>query len=107
MPYVMRDDQGKIIAVSQVQDEVLHEQLPGSDPELIGFLNSVGDTTVSLGATDQGFVRVLEDLINVLVEKDVILFADLPEDARKKILDRQRLRSELRSKLAPIADQQC
>jgi len=39
-------------------------------------------------------VRVLEDLIEMLTAKGIILFTELPESAQQKILLRKRLRKD-------------
>jgi hypothetical protein len=41
-------------------------------------------------------VRVLEDVIDLLVEKGVFRFTDLPAPAQEKLLSRRSLRSSLR-----------
>ena len=95
MPYVMRNQLGAIVAISQVQAAGLQEELPASDTELAAFLGELGGGASHLDATDKGLIRVLEDLVDVLVDKNVILFTDLPEDAQVKINYRRQLRSEL------------
>ena len=97
MPYVMRNEGGAIIAVSKQAVAGLGEEVSADDVELMGFIENVSAQQAALGATDQGFVRVLEDLVAVLVEREIIEFADLPEDAQSKILHRQRLREALRA----------
>ncbi len=49
----------------------------------------------SLAASDLAFVRVLEDLITVLLEKNLLLLTDLPEAAQDKIMERQEIRSSI------------
>ena len=97
MPYVMRSEEGAIVAVSQQPVAGLVEEVPVDDVELTGFITNMKAQQAALGATDQDFVRVLEDLVAVLVENKVIAFEDLPEDAQSKILHRQRLREALRT----------
>ena len=50
------------------------------------------------------FVRVLEDVVQLLVDKGIILFTDLPESAQDKMLYRQKLRSSMKDKLNLIGD---
>ena len=47
---------------------------------------------------------LLEDLIEVLIDKRVILLTDLPAEAQQKILSRGRLREHLRSSQGLIDD---
>ena len=44
--------------------------------------------------SDMGLIRVIEDLIDVLIERGVIMFTDFPEPVQKKLLDRRGLRKE-------------
>ena len=97
MPYVMRSEGGAIVAVSQQPVAGLAEEVSVDDAELARFITNMSTEQGALGATDQDFVRVLEDLVAVLVEREVIAFEDLPEDAQSKILHRQRLREALRT----------
>ena len=103
MPFVKRDEQGAVIAVSQVSELDFFEELPTGSPELSGFMQTM-DVSSPIDATDQGFVRVLEDVVELLVEKGVILFTDLPESAQEKVMLRQQLRSKLGTKLDLIGD---
>ena len=54
----------------------------------------MGHDDASLSATDKDFIRVLEDVVELLIGKGVILFTELPTQAQEKILLRRRLRSE-------------
>jgi len=92
MPFVKRDSQGRLVAVSLEPGDGFGEELAGDAPELLAFLG-VGQTGGSLAATDQDFIRVLEDVVELLIAKGVILFTELPDDAQQKILRRQRLRA--------------
>ncbi len=42
--------------------------------------------------SDVSYVRVLEDLINVLIAKNVISMDDLPPDVQRKTQERQEMR---------------
>jgi hypothetical protein len=99
MVFVRRNSVGHIVAVSAEAAQGFDEQLAAGDKTLAGFLGRVqsgsNETSVNLQATDQGFIRVLEDLIELLHEKGVISIAELPEDARDKVLLRQQLRLRL------------
>lgn len=49
-----------------------------------------------LTESDLAFIRVLEDVIALLAEKNVIDIAELPRSARDKLAARHQLRFELR-----------
>ena len=93
MPYVKRNEFGEIVAISQQLTEGFADELPSSSPELNAFLQAMGNDDAPLSATDQDFIRVLEDVVELLIDKGVILFTDLPPQAQEKILLRRRLRS--------------
>lgn len=92
MIYAKRDASGKIASVSLHQDEVHTESLPSDAAELVDFLQELADHQAQLAESDMAFIRVLDDLIMVLVEKDLLNFTDLPEAARAKLMQRQSLR---------------
>lgn len=104
MPFVKRNEQGGIAAVSQMQEPGFDEELAADNLELSAYLDGLGQGASSLSATDQDFVRVLEDVVQLLVDKGVILFTDLPESAQEKMLYRQRLRSKMGNNLNLIGD---
>jgi len=103
MPYVKRDDNGRVVAVSLVADTDFVEELAEDSAELSAFLSPASGAG-SLDDTDQGFVRVLEDVVELLIDKGVILFTELPQSAQGKILARQQLRSELAGRLDLIGE---
>jgi hypothetical protein len=53
----------------------------------------------SLSQSDLALVRVLEDLIDTLIERGVMQFTDLPEAAQSKLLGRRESRAALRNAL--------
>lgn len=102
MPYIMRGEDGGIVAVfGEPQDEA-REELSPNDPELNAFLSrNEGDAVdqthahAMLSASDTQMVRVLEDLVEILIHKGVILITDLPDEAQVKLSERRRLRKLL------------
>ncbi|WP_228716778.1 tryptophan synthase subunit beta like protein [Billgrantia pellis] len=74
------------------------EFVAANSPELMLFLSVSGESrSDALLQSDLDFVRVLEDVITVLMDKGVISFTDLPEPAQQKLLDRQSLRQRMNS----------
>lgn len=94
--YVSRDETGALRKVSREATSECREWLPGDDPELDRFLGRE-PAQDPMQASDLELVRVLEDLIQVLMEKGVISFTDLPDAARDKLLTRQSLRRRINS----------
>lgn len=97
MYYVTRNSAGVINSIS-------NEALPGgearnpSDPEILQFLGQV-PTPSAFNASDAEFVRVLEDLLDTLIMKNVIRQTDLPAAAQAKLMQRKGLRTRLHGAL--------
>jgi len=95
MPYVYRDAENNILAVyDQLVDGT--EEVADDDPDLKAFIQKnvsvlVMDDWVK---SDLQLSRVIEDLIEVLIDKNLIMFTDFPASAQKKLLKRRGLRKE-------------
>ena len=94
MPYIRRDAQGRIAAVQLEPGDGL-EQLSAGAPELAEFTRKMAGDQHSLEQSDMRLVRVLEDLIELLIARDVIRFTDLPQAAQEKLLERRSMRQSL------------
>lgn len=101
MPYISRDARQKIVAVYAEPRADATEWLDDEDPQLLLHMTQMRDMLSSL---DADMVRVIEDLVDVLVEKKLILATDLPEAAQRKLLGRQLLRQRL-SGYNPMVDE--
>lgn len=101
MPYVERDPSGNIVAVAVAATPAAAEWLDAADPALAAFTRRVAavpaasEALSALESTDLGLIRVLEDLIDTLLAKDVIRFTDLPIAAQNRLLQRRSLRESL------------
>lgn len=62
------------------------------------------ETQRDLAQLDIEFIRVLEDLINVLVSKGTINLTDLPPEALAKLSQRKRVRQRLKNALDLLQD---
>lgn len=96
MPYVTRKPNGEIGAVSDTPDDVHVEEVAADNPDLRHFLHTLSSAP-GLSDTDLQLVRVLEDLIDLLVERSVIRFTDLPAPAQQKLSARRSARVTMRS----------
>ena len=68
-----------------------------NDPALVAFIHDnipSTDPDDDWARSELGLVRVIEDLIEVLIDKKVVMFANFPEGAQKKLLARRGLRKE-------------
>jgi hypothetical protein len=96
MRYVLRDDAGQIISL-HLEAVPGAEALPVDHPEVRAFV-SAADEERSFAGLDANLVRVLEDLIDVLIERNVLRITDLPAEAQQKLFDRKHFRSRVQKK---------
>ncbi len=97
---IERDQSGAIVAIRRVEDRPGLESASLLDEEVLGFLRDAGELenlSQLMASTDTAIVRVLEDLIDLLIDKKLILFTDLPPAAQEKIHERKLLRSRIGS----------
>lgn len=109
MPYVQRNSSGRVTALFSDAPAEDAELLPATHPDVLVFLNSgdgepAGEGRLLMAGLDSQMIRVLEDLLDVLIEKQVILFTDLPNEARLKILARKETRARLNTLSNLIGD---
>ena len=98
MFFVARNDKGEITAISSEPGDSFSETLPAESPEVQAFfLNQPGrsETLSQLQSSDTPLVRVLEDLVNLMVKKNIIQFTELPPAAQEKLLERKQIRTRL------------
>lgn len=103
MIYVQRGADGGVTAVVEREDGLEPPDEPGwiavnpNDPGVVAFLARLGgnDAANPLVGTDLAMARVLEDLINLLIDQSVIRFTDLPPGAQAKLLARQNTRASM------------
>ncbi|MCE8018869.1 tryptophan synthase subunit beta like protein [Halomonas sp. MCCC 1A11036] len=96
--YIKRDVSGEIERVSREALTDCDEPIASDSPELLAFLGrDPAHLTDEFHQSDLAFVRVLDDLIYLLMDKGVFSFTDLPEPAQQKLLSRQSLRKRRNS----------
>ncbi|MGB1424773.1 MAG: tryptophan synthase subunit beta [Pseudomonadales bacterium] len=105
MPYVKRDEAGQIISVSLSQESDDQEFIDAENAQLAAFFEDARASADSLRESDSDLVRVLEDLIEMLTAKGIILFTELPESAQQKIMLRKRLRKDRSNSLDLLGDE--
>ncbi len=87
MPYVKRDADGTLVSLHRQAPDLPGEFLDLEHPEVQAFLGPTGADAYE--RLDAGFIRVLEDLIDVLLRRQLIAVTDLPADAQKKLYMRK------------------
>lgn len=87
MPYVRRDPEGRLLSLHREAEAGAQEFVADDTPEVQAFVAALAPD--SFKALDADFVRVLEDLIDVLIAKHVINLTDLPGEAQDKLYARR------------------
>lgn len=93
MPYVKRNIEGKIEAISLVVSENCPEFIEPDSEELKVSLAMLSSNAEAL-ASDLAMVRVIEDLIDILLAKSLISINDLPQSVQLKLLARKSMRQQ-------------
>lgn len=95
MPFVLRNSAGGIISLHR---EAIpgSESLPADHPEVIAFVSEERGEMPGFERLDASLVRVIEDLVDVLISRNVIRVTDLPQEAQGKLLERKQFRNQVR-----------
>jgi hypothetical protein len=107
MLYVERDGEGTIIAMHSSPKPNASEEKSVVDEEILDFLGktvSADSRKLLLSLSDMGIVRLLEDLIDLLIHKNIIFYTELPERAQEKIRERKRLRETITPQTLTVDD---
>jgi hypothetical protein len=114
MPYIERNHDGEIIALHLEANHRANEYVSATDPVVVQFLST--DTSAAedddetprqiLAESDRDIARVTEDLVHLLIAKNIILFTELPEPVQRKLLAREKLRSSLQGGIANFLDEE-
>lgn len=106
MPFITRNEEGIIVDIYYTRRSPNDEVMGLDSAELIEYMkknNHFDEAKQVLSESDHGLIRVIEDLVSLLVEKNLILSTDLPYEAREKLSSREKVRGQL-SKLANLMD---
>ncbi|MEY3123622.1 MAG: hypothetical protein RLZZ573_142 [Pseudomonadota bacterium] len=97
MFHISRSVDGKLLSVSR-QWFPGSEEVDEKNTEIQSFFGAKG-VAPEFDLADADFVRVIEDLIDMLIEKNIIRHTDLPAAAQKKLLLRKGLRERVKGAL--------
>jgi len=102
MLYIKRDSKGAVVAISS--EPMTDFEASGDTPssELDGFLALVAGSEFQ--SSDLGFIRALDDVIDLLISKNVILFTELPPVVQEKYTKRAEMRERGREALNLLED---
>ena len=93
MDYVLKNKAGAIIAASpDTQIAADWIAIDNTDTEYLCFLDDELKKHHTFRESDIQLARVLEDLIGILIERNLISLTDFPSPAQKRLNERQTLR---------------
>ena len=92
MPYIQRNADGVIDSLHRSGDPG-GEFLPDSHPEVQAFVG--GGVRPEFNQLDADFVRVIEDVIDTLILRNIINITDLPAEAQTKLFSRKSFRDRV------------
>jgi len=95
MPYVTRDTDGRIIAASPTPLDDASELIAADAPELLVFVEGLTGNASELALSDMKLIRAIEDIVDLLISKNIICITDLPPAVQNKLLERRSLRHSL------------
>ena len=94
MPYVRRGPDGLIESLHR-HGEGSMEFLPDGHPDVLAFFGRSVPGPEEFGRLDASFVRVIEDVIDTLIVKNIINITDLPGEAQAKLFARKSFRERI------------
>ncbi len=96
MLYIKRNELNEILEIEFTEKEG-YEEISLHDPKLAQYIedseNSDEIIHKVLTQLDLDMVRVIEDLIDILIDKNIMLFTDLPDPVQNKILFKKFVRN--------------
>jgi hypothetical protein len=108
MPYVSRDENGNIVGIFRSPMSGASEELAAEDPEVIQFLSDSGSSEQlkwELFVSDLLMGRLVEDLIDVMIQKNLMNITDLPGGAQRKLMRRRHLREKMQAADGLLTDE--
>lgn len=95
MVYIKRDSDKKICAICKKDSEADLEHIDDHDPEVLQFLMQNGaDKSLLFLNSDLELIRVIEDLVSILMKKNLISITDFPPPVIEKLINRNKVRTQ-------------
>lgn len=95
MPYVRRNADGSISSLHRERTLDAPEFLDDLHSEVQAFVGHGANTPENFNRLDADFVRVIEDVIDTLIVKNIINITDLPGEAQAKLFARKSFRERV------------
>ena len=97
MPYILRGEHGRIVAASNEPLNDSCEEIAADAAELRAFIEALAGENNIFESSDMKMIRAIEDVIDLLITKNVICITDLPAAVQTKLMERRSLRHSLNS----------
>lgn len=94
MLYIKRNAHGEIVMLSKEPSPECNDTIAADSPEVFAFLAQQTGQSAQMIASDLAFVRVVEDMLQALLDRGILSFTDLPPAAQEKVLARKTLRAK-------------
>ena len=98
MPYVRRSPDGRIASLHREREDDAQEFVPEGHPDVLAFVGAgtdAPDGDEQFSRLDADFVRVIEDVIDTLIVKNILNITDLPAEAQAKLFARKSFRERV------------
>lgn len=108
MPYITRNNNSHIIRLAEQPEFDGQEFLDESHSDISSYREIVSEIEKNqsyLKDSDLDLIRVSEDLIDLLITNNLIMFTDLPSAAQKKLTQRTSARTKMNSLDSIIVDE--
>ncbi|MEH6446112.1 MAG: hypothetical protein V7784_19635 [Oceanospirillaceae bacterium] len=95
MLYATRNTEGKISGITDTPSSSA-EAIDKNHPDVRGFFSTHYEhfsPDSFLDESDIAVARILDDLVDLLVKKNIIMFTELPNAAQKKLMSRRLVRT--------------
>jgi len=105
--YVERSAEGKIIGLRKEPGPNSTEVKSLNDQEVVDFLEQnleKDKLKLLLSQMDMGFIRLLEDLIDLLMKKNIVILTEFPKKAQEKLINRKLIREKISSQNLVVED---
>ncbi len=97
MPYLLKNSLGQTLAASaETQIAANWQWVDAKDPAYLQWLEDELKKSHAFRESDIQLARVLEDLIAILIERNLISFTDFPSAAQRRLNLRQSMRQSQR-----------
>lgn len=95
MPYVRRKPDGSIVSLHVDRTLEATEYLDSRHADIESFLGRDKADPNDFSRLDAEFVRVIEDVIDTLIVKNILNITDLPAEAQAKLFARKSFRERV------------